>query len=135
MSHRHDGCDEERLVAKLRHNDDRQRGNEGVDETHVNLLHRLLYWTNLGCCSMFTRLKRDQDIDDQLFSILRLKVKSGHTQSLSQDFKNVCPKQHSKGVCPSRFSYSTYIQIHIDIPTTFNSLWCQFVKKGSNLHF
>ena len=44
-------------------------------------------------------------------------------QGLSQDFKNVCPKQQFPNICPSRLSYlSTKLTI---LPATFNCLVCQ----------
>lgn len=37
MPHGHDGRDEERLVAQLRHDDDRERRDEGVYEAHLGV--------------------------------------------------------------------------------------------------
>ena len=41
MTHGHDGCNEESLVAKLRDNDDGQRRHECMDEAQVH--HALFF--------------------------------------------------------------------------------------------
>lgn len=48
VTHGHDSCNEKCLVAKLRHDDDRNRGQKGVDKTQVSFVGVIFgnYWAN-----------------------------------------------------------------------------------------